>query len=230
MYPTWECEGCGGFYPPDTVIEQETTRNTEMVLYLLEQADCPYRAAGLAQTNCGPLYDDFEIATGWTVNPSGRDTASDGAWERGIPEATSDASGAKQSATVVSGQADFSTGRRAGRSASANDVDGGVTTLRSPQVTLGDDDWQLTFGYTFSHNANASAKDFLRVSVLSGGTKTVIWSVPGKAANINATWKTATVSLNAWKGKDVMLVFEAADRGSASLVEAAIDDVRVHAP
>jgi carboxypeptidase T len=51
MYPPWGC-GCGGFHPPDTVIARETSRNAEAALYLLEQADCPYREAGLGATHC----------------------------------------------------------------------------------------------------------------------------------------------------------------------------------
>jgi carboxypeptidase T len=230
MYPAWDCTGCGGFYPSDTVIERETTRNTETVLYLLEQADCPYRAAGLARTNCGPLYDNFEIGSGWSVNPSGADSATDGAWQRGIPEATTDASGLKQRADVTSGRAAFSTGRTAGASVAANDVDGGTTSLRSPQFNLGSGEWRLTFNYTFGHDAAASASDFVRVSVLSGGVKTVVWSVAGDGADVNATWGDAVVTLNAWQGKKVRLLFQAADGGSDNLVEAAIDDVRVYQP
>lgn len=35
-----------GFYPPDEVIPEETARNKEAVLKLIEYADCPYRAIG----------------------------------------------------------------------------------------------------------------------------------------------------------------------------------------
>lgn len=41
-----------GFYPPDDVIERETKRNREAVLYLTEQADCPYRTIGKEGTYC----------------------------------------------------------------------------------------------------------------------------------------------------------------------------------
>ena len=230
MYPPWGCTGCGGFYPPDTVITRETTRNRETVLYLLDQADCPYRSAGLAQTNCGPLYDNFEVANGWSVDPFGTDGADDGRWERGVPEATSDVNGAKQLGNVTSGQADFSTGRTAGASVDANDVDGGTTSLRSPQFKLGSGAWQLTFSYTFGHDAAADASDFLRVSVISGGVRTVVWSAVGDGANSNAAWTGAAVSLSPWNGKNVRLLFEAADGGADNLVEAAVDDVRVYKP
>jgi carboxypeptidase T len=51
MYPGWGCK-CGGFRPPDSVIGRETSRNADAALYLFEQADCPYRQAGLASTHC----------------------------------------------------------------------------------------------------------------------------------------------------------------------------------
>ncbi|WP_124726901.1 M14 family metallopeptidase [Staphylospora marina] len=41
-----------GFYPPDEVIARETSRNREAVLYLAEQADCPYRVIGKQAQYC----------------------------------------------------------------------------------------------------------------------------------------------------------------------------------
>ncbi|GGR28228.1 M14 family metallopeptidase [Streptomyces roseolus] len=51
MYPTssWN----GGFYPPDEVIERETSRNRDAVLQLLENADCMYRSIGKQAQYCG---------------------------------------------------------------------------------------------------------------------------------------------------------------------------------
>jgi hypothetical protein len=48
------------------------------------------------------FFDDFESDLGWTVNPSGTDTATAGLWERGNPETTT-SSGTKQQGTTVSG-------------------------------------------------------------------------------------------------------------------------------
>ncbi|MFJ6746996.1 M14 family metallopeptidase [Streptomyces sp. NPDC091266] len=50
MYPS--SAGSGGFYPKDTVIPKETSRNREAVLQLLETADCPYRAIGKEAQYC----------------------------------------------------------------------------------------------------------------------------------------------------------------------------------
>jgi carboxypeptidase T len=51
MYPA--SGSGGGFYPPDEVIERETSRNKDAVLQLLENADCMYRAIGKAAQYCG---------------------------------------------------------------------------------------------------------------------------------------------------------------------------------
>lgn len=50
MYPT--DSGSSGFYPPDEVIDRETSRNKDAVLQLLENADCMYRAIGKAAQYC----------------------------------------------------------------------------------------------------------------------------------------------------------------------------------
>ncbi|GAA1505386.1 M14 family metallopeptidase [Streptomyces synnematoformans] len=50
MYP--RSAGGGGFYPPDEVIERETSRNRDAVLQLLENADCMYRSIGKEAEYC----------------------------------------------------------------------------------------------------------------------------------------------------------------------------------
>ncbi|MFD6415688.1 M14 family metallopeptidase [Streptomyces sp. NPDC060194] len=50
MYP--RSASGGGFYPPDEVIERETSRNRDAVLQLLENADCMYRSIGKQAQYC----------------------------------------------------------------------------------------------------------------------------------------------------------------------------------
>ncbi|MER6439719.1 M14 family metallopeptidase [Streptomyces sp. NPDC001185] len=50
MYPG--SSSGGGFYPPDEVIERETSRNRDAVLQLLENADCVYRSIGKEAQYC----------------------------------------------------------------------------------------------------------------------------------------------------------------------------------
>ena len=60
LYPT-EHYRISDFYPPDEILARETARNRSAILYLIEQADCPWRAAGLAAADCGAFYDDLEL-------------------------------------------------------------------------------------------------------------------------------------------------------------------------
>ena len=228
MYPKGSSPG---FYPPDEVIPTETSRNREAVLRLLEISDCPYRAIGKETQYCGIqgatiFSDDFETGTGWTAGVA--DTATSGRWERGDPAATSSA-GAKQLGTTVSGVNDLVTGRLAGNNASQNDVDGGLTTMSSPQFALVDGtSYSLSFAYYLAHAKNSSSADYLRVKVTDGTTTSTVFQELGANNNDNAAWANATVTIpSAFDDKTVRIVVEAADASGDSLVEAAIDDVVV---
>ncbi len=221
-----------GFYPPDEVIGRETTRNREAVLKLLETSDCVYRVIGKESQYCSisstTLFNDtFETSLGWTTNPSATDTATTGQWERGDPAATNDG-GAKQLGTTVSGVNDLVTGRLAGTSAGTYDIDGGVTSIRSPAITLtGGTSYSLSFSYYMAHGSNSTSADFLRVRVVgSSGTSTVFTEL-GAANNDNGAWASTTVDLSAFAGESVRILVEAADASTASLVEAGVDDVKV---
>jgi hypothetical protein len=222
MYPTTSSPG---FYPPDEAIVTQTTRNREAVLRLLETSDCPYRAIGKESQYCGlpsaTVYsDDFEAARGWTATAN---TATSGRFERGDPAATS-SSGAKQLGTTTSGVNDLVTGRLAGSAAGTYDVDGGVTAMTSPAITLtGGSTYTLTLSYYLAHGSNSSSADYLRVKV---GGQTVLQELGG-ADNDNGAWTTASVDLTAFAGQTVQILVEAADLSGASLVEAAVDDVRI---
>jgi hypothetical protein len=231
LYPT--SSSGGGFYPPDEVIAAQTSRNREAVLILSEYADCPYRAIGKQAQYCGggggtTIYTDtFETATGWTTNAGGTDTATLGQWERGDPAATS-SSGAKQLGTTVSGVNDLVTGPLAGSGAGSHDVDGGVTSILSPQITLpATGNLSLSFSYYLAHGSNSSSADFFRCSIVTG-TSTQVFQSLGAATNRNGVWTFAgNLSLNAFAGQTVRIRFDAADASTASLVEAAVDDVSI---
>ena len=172
------------------------------------------------------FFDDFETDKGWTRNPLGTDTATTGLWERGDPEATT-SSGAKQLGTTVSGVNDLVTGRLAGSAAGDFDIDGGVTSIQSPAIALPSTGaLTLTFSYYLAHGSNASSADFLRVRVVGSTTTTVLERL-GAATNVNGAWATATADLGAFAGQTVRIRIETADASTASLVEAAVDDVKV---
>jgi hypothetical protein len=213
-------------YPTPAEVAADTARNRGAVLHLLEAADCPYRAAGLAATHCGPLRDDFEISRGWAVDPFDTDTATSGRWQRAIPARTSDAVGIKQRADTASGQVGLVTGAAGGR-VSANDVDGGVTSVLSPLVRLRSGRWTLSFRYTFAHGRYSSADDFLRVTVISDDGAAVVFTRAGAPVARNAVWTPASIDLSDYAGQSVRFLVEAADHGRGNVLEAALDDVRV---
>jgi len=223
MYPR---SSSPGFYPPDEVIATQTSRNREAVLQLLEISDCPYRSINKQVQYCNAtppvtVYSDtFETAAGWTTNASGTDTATTGAWQRANPAGTN-SGGVKQLDATVSGSNDLVTGATAGADAGAQDIDGGVTTIRSPSITL-PANATLTFSWYLAHGTNSSSADFFRVRV----NNTVVFQQLGAASNRNGAWATQSVSLANFTGP-VTIQFEAADASTASLVEAGVDDVRI---
>jgi hypothetical protein len=170
--------------------------------------------------------DDFETNQGWTVNPTSTDTATSGRWERGDPQSTN-SSGAKQLGNTVSGVNDLVTGRLAGSSSGANDLDGGKTSIQSPAIALpASGTITMSFNYYLAHGSNSSSADYLRVIVV-GTTNTVVFQELGDANDDDAVWAAANVDLSAFAGQTIQILVEVSDASGASLVEAAIDDVRI---
>ncbi len=221
-------------YPRDTAIASETGRNREAVLRLMEHASCPLGVLGptVRVARCGAFDDDLEVARGWSVNPDGTDTAPAGSgFVRGDPARTSVAGVTLQPTVVPSGSIAFVTGRHAGSSANAYDLDG-RTSVRSPVIRLTAASGQrLTFRWLFAHAANASSADRLRAYVeRADGSRTLVFDRAGRAALVGGTWRTASVLLDGWAGEEIRIRFEAVDGSAASTVEAGIDDVRVTRP
>lgn len=227
LYPTHsQVSTIARFYPPDEVIARETERNRDAILYLMEQAGCRYSIIGKDKINCGPYFDDFEIWRGWAVNPDGTDPVRGGAWQRGDPAAT-----VYQSGTAVSGRSVLVTGAAAGSSASAYDLDGGPTTIRSPAIKLPDPVGNLTFRYYFAHASNSTASDLFQAFVeQADGTRTLVKQELGSATTDKPAWTAISVPMTPWAGQTIRIVFVAQDRGTASTVEAAVDDVRITRP
>ena len=173
--------------------------------------------------------DNFEAARGWTL-VSGANTATTGRWARGDPQATS-ASGVSLQPTACDGPSTncFVTALAAGSSAGANDVDGGATSVQSPAIALPPNAAiTLRFRYYLAHLNNATSADYFRVRVVgNNGQPQTLFTRAATAANVGVAWTTQTVSLSAFAGQTVTLRFEAADAGSASLIEAGFDNVLV---
>ncbi|HZM78882.1 MAG TPA: S8 family peptidase [Candidatus Limnocylindrales bacterium] len=171
--------------------------------------------------------DTFETATGWVTNPNGTDTAITGAWVVGNPDQTT--SGITlQLGTTVSGVNDLVTGAPAGASAGVNDVDGGVTSSRSPAISLpAGATLTLSYSWYLAHLNNSSSADFFRVSIVHSGGTTVLFTQAGAAANRAGAWATGSNNITSFAGQSVRILVECADAATASLVECGVDDVRV---
>jgi carboxypeptidase T len=230
LYPRDPVPQWDGFYPPDEVIGRETTRNRSAILYFLERAVCPYAEIGKATENCGAFFDDFEGSRGWQVDPAGTDTATRGTWQRGDPESTT-FSGPKQLGSTPSGRYALTTGLSAGADATANDVDGGLSSIRSPAIDLPTGTGQkLEFRFSFAHDSRSSSADYFRVTVISGSTRRVITERRGKASDRDGAWELRSASLDASAGKRIRILIEVADMAAGSIVEAQVDDLRVTRP
>ncbi len=172
-----ELEPATSLYLHDEQIPTETGRNRTAVLYLLEQAGCPWAELGASWSNCGPLYDDFETFRAWTVETN---PAAPGAWWRGNPVGVW-WNGPKQLDTVHSGSYALTTGPSAGSSASDRDLDG-LSRVVSPVVHLASGAGNLSFYYYFAHsNASRPADDWFRVSIedVGASTRTLVYEEKG---------------------------------------------------
>ncbi len=210
------------FYPPDEVIKRETSRNREALLYLIGIADCPYRAIDKTAAYCGPLYDDFEIGRGWTVDPDGTDTARAGAWHRGNPAAST-----WQLGSAASGRDALVTGTARG-----DDVDGGTTSVRSRSVRLAAGQTAtLRLRYWIGLSGAADAADAFEVRLVSRATGVAPFTalrVRGDGRSHRPHWATLRVDIPArFEGGDVAVLLRATDAGSGATVEAGVDDVRI---
>ncbi|MGH9112447.1 MAG: hypothetical protein ACRDZN_09160 [Acidimicrobiales bacterium] len=78
-----------------------------------------------------------------------------------------------------------------------------------------------------AHLSNATSADFFRISVVSGSSTTVVFQQNDAASNRAGAWGTATANLTPFAGQSIRILVEAADAGTASLIEAAVDDLRI---
>jgi subtilisin family serine protease len=172
----------------------------------------------------GTIYQDsFETSTGWIRTGS----ATAGIFERGAPQATSHNGIPMQLSSVPHGSLVAVTGPLAGSSVGSHDVDGGGTVITSPSISLpSSGTLTLVYEWYFAHLDNATSADFFRVSIISGGT-TVVHNVTGSASNRAASWSTANISLNSFAGQSIQIQIEVADNSTASLIEGAVDNVRI---
>lgn len=177
------------------------------------------------------LEDTLEVPSGWTVGAAD-DTATTGVWERVDPVGTS--AQPEDDHTPDPGTMCFVTGQQVpGDGAGANDVDDGKTTLFSPVMDLsGTPDAVLSYWRWYSNSAGGSpgADVFLvNVSNDGGATWTNVETIGPTGDGTSGGWMfhEFTVADFVAPTSQVQLQFVASDAGQPSLIEAAVDDVRV---
>ena len=164
-------------------------------------------------TLLAPFSDNFETDSCWTPDPDGTDSATTGHWERANPQSTSDGGNPAQLGNTHSGSFGLITGGGAGSSAGVNDIDGGVTSIRSPSIPISANltSVQLDFWYYFFNAANSSNADFLRVTLEGASTSLTVLDLQGIGSLNLAAWTQQTVDISGFIGDSVTILVEAAD-------------------
>lgn len=176
------------------------------------------------------FFDNFETDKGWISDPFGTDRATVGLWERANPEQTTCQYGTYQLGTTVSGSYGLVTGAWAGLGVGEYDVDGGGTSIQSPEIALpAAENITLSFSYYFAHFNNTSSEDYLQMKILSARGEEIIFEKRGTNQMITADWQTCTIPITHYAGQNIYLLIEAADGGGGSLIEAGIDDCIINA-
>ncbi|GJM45369.1 MAG: hypothetical protein DHS20C21_22110 [Gemmatimonadota bacterium] len=181
-------------------------------------------------------YDDLESgAAGWTAG-LGSDDASTGAW--GLFDPVGTAAQPEDDATLdpgtmcfITGQCGTGHGTCSGCSLGCNDIDGGTTTLLSPVYDLSglvNASVRLDRWYSNDTGSEPGADNWVvDVSNNAGGS----WTNVENTTVSNASWTTLDVDIDgifgAGNADQVQLRFRASDLAGGSIVEAAVDDVRI---
>jgi choice-of-anchor B domain-containing protein len=170
-------------------------------------------------------YDDFTTDLGWTVTGS----ANVGVWEKGVPVQTTFDGAVSNPGTDVDddcGDQAFVTGN-AGGNAGTDDVDDGVTILRSPVMDLtGYATPTIQFDYWFFNQGGSSeVNDSYVVKVTDGSTVTTVASLTPNTGN----WEPFSVTLNGLTGitNQMQLILEVEDLDPGHLVEGGLDNFMV---
>lgn len=173
------------------------------------------------------LSDDLEGASAWDPTAAG-DDASSGIWAHGDPNGT----GAQpEDDQTPSGSDCWFTGQGSvGGGLGENDVDGGTTTLTTAPIDLSSGDARIGYWRWYSNDAGSTPNtDVFVVQVSNGGAWVTVETVGPAGAGTSGgwIWSEFQVSDFVTPGAAVSLRFVASDLGSGSLVEAAVDGLRV---
>ncbi len=212
--------GCG------SAIDFEFTISTTGGAVILVRSDSGEAWSAIAIDTTVAFEDDMESDLGWSLADSS-DTATTGRWVRVDPNGT--AAQPENDATPDPGRFCFVTGQGSvGGTLGEADIDGGVTTLTSPAIDVDElDEVTVDCRYWYSNDTGASPnEDSMPIEArLDGGP----WFTLETVSTSAAAWRTGEWSVATNGASTLEIRFVASDLGSGSVVEAAIDDVRVYA-
>ena len=203
---------------------QASTTTGSSITFPSDGSNTPLSA--LAQEFTVALTDEMESDSGWTVGHP-NDTANTGVWTRMNPEGT-DAQ--PEDDHTPTGTDCWVTDGLAGTGLGNRDIDGGATTLTSPMLDaiIAGDEAELVYHRWYSNNAGASPDEDSMLVELSSDN-----------GNSWVTLETVSENAGQWVEKrfriadfdtatDQMRIrFIASDFINGSIVEAAIDDLRI---
>ena len=219
VFPSFGCGATVSYYFSAETTDQEIFFN-------------PFTAplttySGEAYTGINVAFeDDFESDLGWTVLDSGGLTT--GTWERGVPagggnrgDPAIDADGSGQCFVTALADGD-------------NDIDGGTTTLTSPNMDGSDPDAVLSY-FRWYHNTFGAdpANDIMVIDVSdNGGASWVnLETVGPSGGEVSGGWILKEFVIGDIPGitntNQIRVRFNASDLNSPSVVEAGVDAVKI---
>jgi len=180
--------------------------------------------------NCGVDYislfsADFENGIGdnnWTYTSG----AADGNFTRAIPTPYT-TSGTQMEIAAYGGSRAIITG-----SVSNQDLDGGPTTATSPDIVLPGTAASIivNFKYYFANASNGDSPDFLRLRYYDASDDSLLGTIldqTGRSDGIDAVYSDISVDISVDQGKTIYFIASAADAGSGSKTEVAIDNFNI---
>ena len=198
-------------------------------------APASFYTAIVAEGLATPFADTVETVTGWTTSTAG-DTATAGLWTRGDPIGTLNGTIAVQpenDVTDAPGVNCFFTGQGpVGGALGAADVDGGFATLTSPTMDASGGDAYLSYSRWYSNQqGGAPGADVFRVQISNnnGTTWVPLETVGPTGAEVNGGWiaKEFRVVDVIQPTAQMRVRFIVEDLATGSLIEAAVDEVRM---
>lgn len=166
------------------------------------------------------MFDDFEVDSGWIVDSQNLQS---GEWFRDDPIGTS---AQPEDDYSIDGTDCFFTGQGTqGGSVGEADVDGGPTTLTSPEIDLSDGDATINF-YLWFHHTDYGTQQPIEIHLSDNGGAS--WT---KAADItnDPSWRRRSfqVSDHVTPSSQVQIRISVNDNPNDDIVEAAVDEFSV---